>query len=105
MLELDESADGHEFVLQTAQSFAIRLDENPTTGYRWSLAAGGEPTCVLIDQAFERTDGPPGQGGSHRWQFRTAQAGRGAIELVLSRPWESGAAPVRRFALLVRVPN
>jgi inhibitor of cysteine peptidase len=105
MLELDESADGHELVLQTDQRFAIRLGENPTTGYSWSLVAGGEPTCVLIDHTFAPAAGPPGQGGSHRWQFRTAQTGRGAIELVLSRPWASGAAPLRRFALVVRVPG
>jgi inhibitor of cysteine peptidase len=104
MLQLNESSNGQEIELQSGQQFEIRLPENPTTGFRWSLVSNGAPACVALANAYE----PPevlthGQQGTHYWQFETAQAGEGTIEFVYQRSWEQGRNPAQRYTLNVRV--
>lgn len=103
MLELDEASDGTETAIQLGQQFAIRLSENPSTGFQWTLTAGGEPVCVLVRDEFHPASGLPGQPGSHEWQFRADQVGTGQIELVLRRAWETERAPARRVTIRPRV--
>lgn len=103
MLYLDESYNEREIELGVGEEFEISLPENPTTGFRWSLASGGEPVCVLQSDFFEPADGTPGRGGSHHWRFQTVQVGLGNIDLVYQRSFEQGVAPARRFTLDVRI--
>ncbi|MER3447786.1 MAG: hypothetical protein C4291_13560 [Candidatus Dadabacteria bacterium] len=52
---------------------------------------------------FESLSDVPGRGGSHYWEFQTAQVGLGAIELSYHRLWEKEKAPARTFTLRVHV--
>jgi inhibitor of cysteine peptidase len=104
MQQLNESSNGQEIELSCGQRFEIRLPENPTTGFRWSIVSNGEPACIALDNAYEPPDAlAHGQEGTHYWRFETAQAGEGTIELVYQRSWEHGKNPARRFTLHVRV--
>ncbi len=103
MLYLDESYNEREIELRVGEEFEIRLPENPTTGFRWSLVSNGEPVCVLQSDFFEPSDRTPGRGGSHYWRFQAAQVGLGNIDLVYRRSFEQQETPARRFTLHVRV--
>ena len=101
MEQLDESADGREIELAAGEEFELTLDENPTTGFRWRVTADGSPACALVRDEFRApTEGRPGQGGSHVWQFRADRAGQCRIELSYARA--AGDAS-RDFTLRVRV--
>jgi inhibitor of cysteine peptidase len=104
MQQLNEGSNGQGIELSCGQRFEIRLPENPTTGFRWSIVSNGEPACIALDNAFEPPDVlTHGQEGTHYWRFEAAQAGKGTIELVYQRSWEHGRNPARRFTLNLRV--
>ena len=101
MERLDESADGREIELAEGQEFELTLDENPTTGFRWRLTAGGSAACSLVGDEFRAPDkARPGQGGSHVWQFRAVRAGECRIALSYARAAGDAA---RDFQMRVRV--
>jgi inhibitor of cysteine peptidase len=100
---IDETANGQQRDFALGQAFEICLPENPTTGYRWQLDTAANSICVLEQDRFEAPDGPPGQGGRHRWQFRAAQAGRATIDFSYRRAWAGAGPPTKTFALRVRV--
>jgi predicted secreted protein len=100
MQVFDESSNGREFKLAQGQTFQIRLEENPTSGHRWELVAGAAPTCTLISDSYDAPAGHvPGRPGLHSWTFRTHQAGKATIQLVMRRSWESGAAPAKAYRI------
>lgn len=102
MQVFDESSNGREFTLAQGQTFQIRLEENPTAGYLWELAADAAPTCTLISDSYEAPAGHvPGRPGLHSWTFRTHQAGKATIQLVMRRSWESRAAPAKTYRITV----
>jgi inhibitor of cysteine peptidase len=104
MQTVDEGDDGRQIDLSLGEVLEIRLPENPTTGFRWHLAADGSPASVLAGDSFEAGGQRPGQGGRHVWRFRAATPGESAIELHYARPWQRGAAG-RRFGLRLRISS
>jgi inhibitor of cysteine peptidase len=102
-LRVDEGRNGHEVELFTDQILEIRLPENPTTGFRWSLVSSGGPACTLVRDYFEALGNTPGREGSHHWRFKAAQSGEASIKLIYQRSWEQNGVPTRTFALHVRV--
>lgn len=103
MRAIDEAWNGREITVAEGEMLQISLPENPTTGFRWSLEANGEPACTLIDSSFEPSSGPPGAGGRHSWRFAAARPGQARIALAYERPWARGQAPARTFSVTVRV--
>ncbi|HLH61487.1 MAG TPA: protease inhibitor I42 family protein [Ktedonobacteraceae bacterium] len=104
MRQYNESSNGQEIDLQTGQKFEVRLRENPTTGFRWNVLSGGEPTCKTLADVYEPPDsGLHGQEGTRYWRFEAVQAGYAHIELLYRRSWESAGNAARRFILNVRV--
>jgi inhibitor of cysteine peptidase len=103
MIQIDRSYNDREVTLTIGEVVEISLAENPTTGFRWELRVKPEPSCSLIKDWSESATGPPGKGGTHRWQFQAVRPGTGEIKLEYRRPWEQEAAPRHSFNLRVRV--
>jgi inhibitor of cysteine peptidase len=106
MLEFHESSQGPRTelaaVVALGEPFEISLPENPTTGFRWQMAAAGEPACILVEDHFTPGRAPGGQ-GIHCWRFQAAQTGEANIRMLLQRQWVPTAEAARSFALRVRV--
>jgi inhibitor of cysteine peptidase len=103
MLHLDESSLDRTVRVPVGQVIELRLNENPTTGFRWSFAADGAPVCSVVADKFERTADRPGAGGEHAWQIEAVRAGTCHLRLVYRRPFGPAAPPARTFALDVEV--
>lgn len=103
MIQVDRSHNEREVTLAIGEVVEISLAENRTTGFRWELRVKPEPPCALIKSWFEPATGPPGKGGTHRWQFQAVSSGTGEIKLEYRRPWEQGKPPGQTFKLSVRV--
>lgn len=104
MQNFDENAHGREIEIHIGEVFEITLPENPTTGFRWSFEARGEPFCSLLDDHFEPApQNLPGRGGCHYWHFKAVQVGSGNITLAYRRSWEQTGMSARRFTLHVHV--
>jgi len=104
MVHADESYDGQTLRIAVGDSLHLELSENPTTGYHWQIVSPASEACVLQgDEFVPRGRTLPGQGGTHRWNFRTAKPGDCTLELVYRRGWERDAPPARTYRLQVEV--
>jgi inhibitor of cysteine peptidase len=101
----DDAGKPATVAARVGDRFTVRLESNPTTGYRWRLVAPPEPAVAsLADSAFERADtGTTGSGGEEVWSFVAAGAGRTRIVLEYARPWERDAPPLRTHQVDVQV--
>lgn len=88
---------GNPIDVAVGQEFVIALDSNPTTGYRWSLAAPLPENVALVQTGYTPEEGPlVGSDGKEYWRFGAVKAGSSTIELQYSRPWESGEPETTR---------
>ena len=88
--------NGRVVAARVGDTIAVRLAENPTTGYTWSIGSiddarleAGAPT--------RETGAGAGAGGTITWPIRARAAGRARLELMHARSWEREAA--ERFAV------
>src|SRR5690606_5775888 len=85
--------------------FAVRLEANPTTGYRWALAGGvDEALLELLSNSFEAAgqERPvSGAPGHEVWLFEARGTGQTELEFQYARPWETGVPPAFRHHLKV----
>jgi inhibitor of cysteine peptidase len=103
MLILDEHSNGQTVQTALGQEVEIRLEENPTAGFRWRVVQTGEPVCTLLTHCFDPGREAPGQAGVHSWKLKLIAEGTAAIKLVYGRSWESNTAGARTFALSLNV--
>lgn len=78
----------------------LHLEENPTTGFRWSFEEVGTGLEMFHDE-FHLAGTPlvPGAGGVHEWRFRVTEPGSHALGLRLAQEWEDESTATRRFAV------
>jgi inhibitor of cysteine peptidase len=79
----------------------IRLQENPTTGYRWQIDAAIGVT--LTGDEFSGVSSAPGSGGERKLSFTAPASGTFHVQATLRRDWEQGVAPQARFAIAIQV--
>ncbi len=91
MLEIDASQNGKRLTVEIGEVIALRLSENPSTGYRWFLCSQIEPVLATEKDAFSASGSAPGAFGSRTWQFTATQAGHVDLQLERRRSWESRA--------------
>ena len=85
---VDQGFAGRTVDLPVGQVLELRLAENPTTGFRWTFIAQGEPVCVVLGSAYQAPSGPPGRAGDHVWEIKGIQPGECELKLSYARPWE-----------------
>jgi inhibitor of cysteine peptidase len=96
-----EVVAGVEDVLVTVKdTVTVRLPENGTTGYVWSIAELGNG-IVLADDHRVAAGGAVGAGSEHVFRLRAEQAGDWQVGFRLAREWESGALEERRLTVRV----
>ncbi len=99
---------GSYVTLELGDSLILAMASNPTTGYSWSLVSISDESVLqkVSDEyvPYPTPTGEPmvGSGGEEIWTFAPLKAGSATIEMMYSRPWESGE-PAARFNLSVTV--
>jgi predicted secreted protein len=101
-LQIDEASNGRTVELHAGQQLEIRLAENRTTGFQWTLVSDGKPACTQVSHSYESSNGPPGAGGTAHWLWEAATGGAGTIQLAYRRKWEAEKPPIRTFKVQVR---
>ncbi|WP_410789335.1 protease inhibitor I42 family protein [Kribbella sp. C-35] len=80
----------------------VRLPENGTTGYVWSIVERAEGLALADDRWIRAAaDGVVGAGGEHLFRLRAEQAGDWQVGFRLARQWESGVLEERRLRVRV----
>jgi len=86
-----------------AQSFiTVRLNENPTTGYRWEVETAGG--LEMVGDSFEKKGDAIGAAGVRVFQFRAPGTGSYKLGIRNWRDWEGESSIIDRFyaTILVR---
>jgi inhibitor of cysteine peptidase len=101
-----EKDNGASVQVRRGAKITIELNENPTTGYRWTISS--------IDEVFLEPEGneflspgqaTPGAGGLRRFSFRAKGAGSTALTLISKRAWQPDDQAVGVFNLAIRILN
>ena len=95
---------GETIALRKGQEIVLSLRENPTTGYRWAVAADG---LNILDDAYaaDAADATAsvGGGGVRTLRLVATRAGDDVVTATLQRNWEDPAKAVDRCEFRFRV--
>lgn len=80
----------------------VRLPENASTGYLWSVVSVGAGLELVGDATAPPAGGGPGAAGERVVRLRAAAPGRAVVLLRLARPWEPAPAEERQVTVTVR---
>jgi inhibitor of cysteine peptidase len=97
-IRLTERDHRRKVRVRTGRRIELRLQENPTSGFRWRLVQAGEPVCSLLRSRFE-PGSKPGQPGTQCWRFEIVAAGSARIELIYRRSWQAVGTVEDRFTV------
>lgn len=76
---------------KAGETFTIELEENPTTGYQWSVTVSDETVVALDKDEYVPDDMSgdiAGSGGTRALTFKAIKAGGATIDMVNERSWE-----------------
>jgi predicted secreted protein len=92
---LSEQDRGRTVEVPAGSVITVRLKENPTTGYRWSVEATNG--LEQVGDRFEAGGAAIGAAGERVFQFRATRAGSHKLRLKNWREWEAEASVTDRF--------
>jgi inhibitor of cysteine peptidase len=84
-------ADDTSISVKSGETFVVKLEANPTTGYEWSAAISDESVVTLekSDYVPDDTSGDVvGSGGMQTLTFKAQKSGTATIDLVYQQSWE-----------------
>jgi inhibitor of cysteine peptidase len=103
-MSIDKTFHGRIIELALGQTLELKLDENPTTGYRWGLE-NSNPEVITLEYttfALPQTTAV-GSGGQRVWQFRGVARGQSWLKLKHWRPWSGESSVLETFETTVHV--
>ncbi len=96
-----EMADRTSIEVGVGDELVIRLPENGTTGYVWSVKDTGAPLELADDRVTPQTHAI-GAASQRVLTLRAVAAGRASVVLELAREWENAPAEERRYSVTVK---
>ncbi len=97
-----DSDNGKTILVKGGDTFTVRLEENPSTGYSWNLTVGNGLRLVK-DRYVPGTTSMIGSGGIHEWTIKAIGNGTSGIAGIYKRPWEPGSGGDKRFSMTIKV--
>jgi inhibitor of cysteine peptidase len=108
MLSLGPADAGTDIVLETGNSFVVRLPENASTGYQWEIVERPVGLECLADRSVPARGLTPGAAGVHEFEFALppglAQPPHGQLVLHLRRSWDTTREPVETYTVTLVSP-
>ncbi len=101
---LTENAEGKNLFIKRGNMMAIKLDTNPSTGFRWEmkLDKGDEKKIVKVGSSFmmpKSSDQRVGVPGSEVLMLAAEESGNCKVTMEYKRPWER--LPLKSFSFTV----
>lgn len=96
------SVCGGTVAVKAGEVFALELEENPTTGYRWDFTADAGVSVISSSYAAN-PGGMIGGAGLRQFQFQTNTPGAFALRGRLMRSWLGDASTIQRCEITVQV--
>jgi predicted secreted protein len=91
--------------VRTGERIAVRLPENPTTGFTWAVAESDRRLLALdsTDYAPPEEAGFIGARGERTFTFTAREPGEVPLALKYWRFWEGDASIAERYTVTVRI--
>jgi inhibitor of cysteine peptidase len=102
-LTLTQTENRQTFNVQTQDQILVRLEESPTTGYRWAVDQFDQNILVLQNSDFSPTSSGVGGGGNRTFSFTAQNAGTTSLNCKLWREWEGDSSVSSRFNVVIVV--
>lgn len=102
--EFDESVNGKVVYVEPNKNFTIKLNSNPSTGYKWEWKKNDTEIIELVSSSYKSNSTNPqqvGVGGVETFVFKTIKKGRDTIELIYYRAWEKDVPPAKTISFEV----
>jgi inhibitor of cysteine peptidase len=104
VLTLTQEDNGKAIELKTGDSLVVRLDENPTTGYRWAVERGSEEILNPPGSEFvQNPDAKTGAGGTRVFTFQASKPGKTSLKIKHWRAWQGDSSVTHRFGVEIQV--
>jgi inhibitor of cysteine peptidase len=101
---LTQADEGKSISIKPGEVMGISLNENPSTGFRWSLEKSNDEILELLKSDYIQASGSEvGSGGKRIWKFKAKKTGEVHLVLKRWRAWEGDKSTVERFEVIVRV--
>jgi inhibitor of cysteine peptidase len=100
---LTSADNGKTIDLRVGAEAALRLAENPSTGFRWGVDAADASVAAIKEEAYGATSKAVGGGGQAQWLIKAKAVGTTTIKLKRWREWEGDGSVVERFEITLRV--
>lgn len=98
---LTERDNGSTVQLTRGDAISVRLAENATTGYQWTVGSELPPCLQKTAEAHDpAATNAAGAGGAATFTFVATGAGSGTLTLERRRAWD--AAPLETYAVELR---
>ena len=102
-IKVTEADNNKTVTAKVGDRIFVTLDENPSTGYEWSMIAG--PGLTAVSDRFVGPSPSPsplmGAGGAHTWVYKVASSGKLTLTGVYARSWEPQSKSAADFSLTV----
>ena len=102
---LTAADNGATIEVQPGDEIVVRLDENPTTGYRWQTDRLDGPLEPSGDAYEMSASGMIGGGGVHEFRFHASAPGTADLALKHWRSWEGEGLATERFSVAVSIAD
>jgi predicted secreted protein len=89
--------DGHPVLARRGDLVRVQLEENATTGYRWSVAEVDDALRIESDDFTPPGSGAAGAAGQRVVVVRPLRTGDARLVLHLQRSWEAEPLEVREI--------
>ncbi len=85
-----ETDAGKIIEVRAGDSFYIKLEENPSTGFTWHFATADDEMVVLDSDQFipPKTEDLVGAAGMHEYKFLAFKAGETMVKFDYYQDWE-----------------
>jgi inhibitor of cysteine peptidase len=100
---LSEVDHGTSVCVRISEEVVLELQENPTTGYRWTIETSGEALRQLAPTYAPAPNAEIGGGGKRTVRFIAVRAGTSEIRAVLRRSWEQQDGSLSTYAVKIKV--
>lgn len=106
-LSLTDADDGKTVTITKGQSLLVKLQSNPTTGYKWSVVSTDRTFGYPALERFVKNGDAVGSGGLQRFTWKTSSplnmVGSHTVKLEYKRSWETNVAAAKTFTFTVKV--
>lgn len=106
-LSVTDADNGKTVTIAKGQSLLVKLQSNPTTGYKWAVTSTDRTFGYPASETFVKNGDAIGSGGLQRFTWKTVSpldlVGTHNVTLEYKRPWESNVAAAKTFKFTVKV--